>query len=65
MKARLSGSSLKVLIIRTLLGILFAFILMRVFFPAVEVSTILVTAGLLIFFAYLFESVRKGGKPLL
>lgn len=60
MKDRLLSSKLKVLIIRLLIGIPFAFILMRFFFPAAGLSTILVTAGLLVFFAYLFESIRKG-----
>jgi len=62
MKDRLSGSSLKILIARSLLGLLFSFILMRFFFPAAGLLTVLATAGLLVFFAYLFESIRKGGK---
>jgi hypothetical protein len=63
MKGRLSGSSLKIFVIRSLLGVLFAFMLMRFFFPAAGLFTVLVTAGLLVFFAYLFESIRRGGKP--
>ncbi len=63
MNDRLTRFNVKILGIRILTGILFAFILMHFFFPAAGLATVLVTAGLLVFFAYLFESIRKGGRP--
>lgn len=62
MKGVFSGSRLTVLAIRALLGIAFGFLLKQFFFPAAGMLTVLVIAGLLVFFAYMFESVRKDGN---
>ena len=50
---------LKVLLIRLALGIFFALLLSRMFFPATDMVTILAAALLLTGFAYLFEHLRK------
>jgi len=61
MKDRLSGLRLKVLIIRLILGLFFAFLLSRFFLSSAGIPTTLVIAGLLVFFAYVLESARKSG----
>lgn len=53
------GMRVKVLIIRVALGLMFALILVRLFFPAATKGTFLLIAGLLVFFAYVLESVHK------
>jgi uncharacterized membrane protein YccC len=50
----------KVFIIRILLGMMFGFLLLKFFYPRSGVWTYLATAALLVFFAYLFEAVRRG-----
>lgn len=57
-----SGIRLKVLLVRILLGVLFGFMLMNLFFPGAGVPALMLTVALLVFFAYLFESVRKDGS---
>jgi hypothetical protein len=49
----------KVLVIRIILGVVFGVILSRVFFPASGYWTIFLIAGLLVFFAYVFEFLHK------
>jgi len=51
---------MRVLIIRVVLGLVFAFFLLRFFYPASGIWTVVVTAALLVFFAYFFEAIRKG-----
>ncbi len=53
---------LKVLVIRIVLGLVFAFFLTRLFFPAATKGFSLMTAGLLVFFAYLLEAIHRGSR---
>jgi hypothetical protein len=48
-----------VVIIRVILGLVFALLLVRLFIPGAGVGTIVAAAGMLVFFAYVFEAVRK------
>ena len=48
-----------VLIVRIILGLAFGFLLTRVFFPASSTWLIFLIAGLLVFFAYIFEVLHK------
>jgi hypothetical protein len=48
-----------VLIVRIILGLVFGVLLSRVFFPASGVWLIFLIAGLLVFFAYIFEVLHK------
>lgn len=50
----------RILIVRAVLGVFFAFLLARFFFPSFGHLTILVIAALLVFFAYLLESIHQG-----
>ena len=50
---------LRILIVRAVLGVLFAFLLARFFFPAMGRLTVLIIAALLVFFAYLLESIHQ------
>jgi hypothetical protein len=52
---------LQVLAIRIVLGVVFGVLLSRVFFPQAGIGTILLICGLLIFFSYTFEYLRKKG----
>lgn len=52
------GLRWKVLAIRVVLGLLFALLLLRFFFPGSGFPTILATAGMLVFFAYVFEWIH-------
>lgn len=54
---------LKVLALRIVLGLISAFLLTRFFRPASGVGMILLTAGLFVFFAYVFEYIHTGEKP--
>ena len=49
----------QVLVIRIILGVVFGVILTRVFFPASGTWLIFLIAGLLVFFAYVFELLHK------
>ncbi len=49
----------QVLVIRIILGVIFGVILSRVFFPTSGVWVMLLIAGLLVFFAYVFELLHK------
>jgi hypothetical protein len=53
----------RVLIIRLLLGILFAFLLSRFFFPHASIYTTLALAGVLVLSAYVLEALRRGKRP--
>jgi hypothetical protein len=55
----LSSARFRVLLIRVMLSSLFAYVLTRLFFPAATIWTIIILAGLLLFFAYAFEYLRK------
>ena len=50
----------KIFLMRVVLGVVFAFPLTRYFFPTAGTGTILAIAGLMIFFAYVLETVHKG-----
>lgn len=52
---------LQVLAIRTALGVIFGVLLSRVFFPESGIGVMLLICGLLIFFSYTFEYLRKKG----
>lgn len=54
----------KVLAIRVILGVFFAFVLGRLFFPNSSLFMTVGIAAMLIFFAYVLESVhtRKDGQ---
>lgn len=49
----------RILIVRAVLGVVFAFLLARFFFPTTGKPTVLVIAALLVFFAYLMESIHR------
>ena len=53
---------LKVLALRIVLGLLGAFLLTRFFSPTSGPGMILLTAGVLVFFAYVFEYIHQSKK---
>lgn len=53
---------LQVLAIRILLGAIFGVLLARVFFPEAGSGVMVLICGLLVFFSYLFEYLRKRGN---
>jgi len=59
----LSGIRLRVLAMRILMGLAFAFLLSRFFFNRAGIFTILALAGLLVFSAYVLETIHRGKKP--
>ncbi|MCK8600597.1 hypothetical protein [Desulfoferrobacter suflitae] len=52
----------KVLVMRVILGLFFAFLLARFFFPAGGPATIILAALVLVFFAYVFEAIHRREK---
>ena len=58
-----SGLRVRVLLMRMFLGLLFAFLLCRFFFPDASIYTKLAMAGLLVFSAYVLEIIHKGKQP--
>ena len=58
-----SGLRVQVLLIRIVLGLLFAFLLSRFFLPDAGIVTKLALAGLLVLSAYVLESFHKGRRP--
>jgi hypothetical protein len=52
---------LQVLAVRILLGVVFGVLLSRVFFPEAGIEVTVLICGLLIFFSYAFEYLRKRG----
>lgn len=58
-EGRLASMRWKVLMVRAVLGICFAFLLARFFFPGAGQMKVLAIAGLLVFFAYLLESIHQ------
>lgn len=52
----------KVLLMRAVLGLLFAFVLVHFFFPAAGIATIVIAAAVLVFFAYVFEAIHRREK---
>jgi FtsH-binding integral membrane protein len=52
----------KILMIRVLLGLLFAFLLAHFFFPSAGFGTIIGMAAVLVFFAYVFEAIHRREK---
>lgn len=63
MEQFLSGIRLKVLVLRIVLGVLFAFLLTRFFFPKTGLLTTLALAGLLTFGAYVMEYLHSSRRP--
>jgi hypothetical protein len=53
----------RVLLVRILMGLLFAFFLSRFFFTKAGILTTLALAGLLVFAAYVLEIIHRGKKP--
>jgi hypothetical protein len=53
---------IKVLVMRIVLGVLFAFLLARFFFPGAGLVTTLALAGLLTFAAYVMEWFHRGRR---
>ena len=53
----------KVLLLRIVLGVAFAFLLTRLFFPLASLLTTLALAGLLTFAAYVLEIFHRGRRP--
>lgn len=53
---------LKVLFIRTVLGLFFAFLLAHFFFPGAGIAKTVLIAAALVFFAYVFEAIRRPEK---
>lgn len=56
------GNLLKTLFLRIILGLLGALLLTRFFRPTSSVGMILLTAGILVFFAYVFEYIHQSNK---
>ncbi len=54
-----SGVRLKVLVIRSVLGIAFSCLLTRIFFPDAQVWHTVALAAALVFFSYAFEASRN------
>jgi hypothetical protein len=54
-----SFAALKVFLFRAVLGLLFGSLITRLFFPRAGIGTALAAAALLVFSAYLFESMRE------
>jgi hypothetical protein len=52
-------AALKVFLVRVVLGLFFASVIKSFFFPKAGIGTILAAAALLVFSAYLFESMRE------
>jgi hypothetical protein len=63
MKDIFSGLRVRVLLIRMVLGVLFALLLTHFFFPNAGIFTKLALAGLLIFSAYVLEHIHQGKGP--
>jgi hypothetical protein len=63
MMSFLSELRVRVLLMRILLGLLFAFLLSRFFLPTASVAIKLILAGLLVFAAYALEYFRRGKRP--
>jgi hypothetical protein len=63
MKNFLSELRVKILVMRVLLGLIFAVLLSRLFFPNSNIVTIPALAGLLVFFAYVLEYLHRGKRP--
>jgi hypothetical protein len=59
----LAGLRVKVLLIRIVLALLFAFLLSRFFLPDAGMVTKLALAVLLVLAAYVLESFHKGRRP--
>jgi len=59
----LSGLRVRVLLLRIVMGVLFAFLLSRFFFPDVSIYTKLALAGMLVFSAYVLETIHRGKRP--
>ena len=53
----------KVLLLRIVLGVAFAFLLTRFFFPGASLVTTFALGGLLTFAAYVLELFRRGRRP--
>ncbi len=60
MRDLLTRVRLKVLAVRLIMGIVFGFMLTRLFFPDAPDHTIVIISGLLVFFSYGFEWIHKG-----
>jgi hypothetical protein len=55
------GNLWKILALRIVLGLLGALLLTRFFLPASGPGMVLLTAGVLVFFAYVFEYIHHHG----
>ncbi len=58
-ETRESMVQLRIFLIRAALGAFFAYFLARFFIPSASPGLIVVMAALLVFFAYVFEGLRK------
>lgn len=58
-----SGLRIKVLAIRAVLGVVFAILLSRLFFPRADLLKIFALAGLLTFAAYVMEYLHSRPRP--
>ena len=58
-----SGVRVKVLVMRILLGLVFAFLLSHFFLPGASIYTKLALAGALVFAAYFMEALRPRKMP--
>jgi hypothetical protein len=57
-----SGLRVQVLVLRVIMGLGFAFLLSRFFFPRASLTIILVLAALLVLAAYGMEIVHRGKR---
>lgn len=60
MNERVSGPAIRIFVLRVVLGIVFALLLSRFFFPAANIFVILLAAAALVVFAYVFEHIHRG-----
>ena len=59
----LSQVRVQILMIRILLGLVFAFLVSHFFLPGASIYTKLALAGALVFSAYVLEALRTGKRP--
>jgi hypothetical protein len=52
----------KILIMRVVLGLLFAYLLAHFFFPTAGIPAIIFMAAVLVFFSYVFEAIHRREK---
>jgi hypothetical protein len=62
MNERISGPTIRIFLLRVALGVVFALLLSHFFFPTANTVTVILAAGSLVVFAYVFEHIHRGKK---